>query len=217
MKSVLIIGMGSFGHHLCRCLAELDCEIMIVDRDERAIEDMLPYVVSAKIADCTNADVLKSFDVRSFDVCFVCISGDFQSGLEITNQLYELGAKRVISKADRDIEYKFLKTNGATDVVYPEKDIAHRVAVRESSDSIFDCIDLGEGCAVYEISVKDSWIGKTIKEENFRVKYNLTILAKKDKDNGKVTPIVTGDYKFNTQEHLLVMGSLSDVRKVTKK
>lgn len=217
MKSVLIIGMGSFGHHLCRCLAELGCEIMIADKDERALEDMLPYVVSAKIADCTNVEVLKSFDVGSFDVCFVCISGDFQAGLEITNQLYELEAKRVISKADRDIEYKFLKANGATAVVYPEKDIAHRVAVRESSDSIFDCIDLGDGCAVYEISVKDSWIGKTIKEENFRVKYNLTILACKDKDSDKVTPIISGDYRFNAQEHILVMGNFSDIRKVTKK
>ena len=112
MKSFLIIGMGHFGHHLCRSLAETDCEIMIVDQNEEALEDMLPYVVSAKIGDCTNIEVLKTFDIPSFDACFVCIGESFQNSLEITSQLKECGAKKVISKADRDIQEKFLLRNG---------------------------------------------------------------------------------------------------------
>ena len=113
MKSFLIIGMGHFGHHLCRSLAETDCEIMIVDQNEEALEDMLPYVVSAKIGDCTNIEVLKTFDIPSFDTCFVCIGENFQNSLEITSLLKdECGAKRVISKADRDIQEKFLLKNG---------------------------------------------------------------------------------------------------------
>lgn len=214
MKSFLIIGMGHFGHHLCRSLAETDCEIMIVDKDEEAIEDMLPYVVSAKIGDCTNIEVLKTFDIPSFDTCFVCIGENFQNSLEITSQLKECGAKKVISKADRDIQEKFLLRNGADEVIYPEKNMAERYAVTESSEHIFNYIDLGSDYSIFEIDVVDRWVGKTVKDLNFRVKYNLVVLA--TKKNGEVKPVITGERRFEKDEHLLVLGREEDVRKLTK-
>lgn len=214
MKSFLIIGMGHFGHHLCKSLAETDCEIMIVDKDEEAIEDMLPYVVSAKIGDCTNIEVLKTFDIPSFDTCFVCIGENFQNSLEITSQLKECGAKKVISKADRDIQEKFLLRNGADEVIYPEKNMAERYAVTESSEHIFNYIDLGSDYSIFEIDVIDRWVGKTVKELNFRVKYNLVVLA--TKKNGEVKPVITGERRFEKDEHLLVLGREDDVRKLTK-
>ena len=214
MKSFLIIGMGHFGHHLCRSLAETDCEIMIVDRDEAAIEDMLPYVVSAKIGDCTNIEVLKTFDIPSFDTCFVCIGENFQNSLEITSQLKECGAKKVISKADRDIQEKFLLRNGADEVIYPEKNMAERYAVTESSEHIFNYIDLGSDYSIFEIDVLDRWVGKTVKDLNFRVKYNLVVLA--TKKNGEVKPVITGERRFEKDEHLLVLGKENDVHKLTK-
>ena len=214
MKSFLIIGMGHFGHHLCQSLARMDCEIMIVDRNEEALEDMLPYVVSAKIGDCTNVEVLKTFDIPSCDTCFVCIGDNFQNSREITSLLKECGAKRVISKADRDIQEKFLLRNGADAVIYPEKNMAERFAVRESSEHIFDYINLGSDYSIYEIDVLDRWVGKTVKELNFRVKYNLAVLA--TKKNGVVTPVISGESSFEKDEHLLVLGKEEDVRKVTK-
>ena len=131
MKSFLIIGMGSFGHHLCRSLSKLKCEIMVVDREESAVEDVLPLVVSAKIGDCTNPEVLRSFSVKSFDTCFVCMGTNFQNSLQITSLLQEMGANRVLSKADEDIHAKFLLRNGADAIIYPEKDIAERIAMRK--------------------------------------------------------------------------------------
>lgn len=113
MKSILIIGMGRFGRHLCQNLAELGNQIMIVDQEEENLEEMLPLVVSAKIGDCTNENVLKSLGVANFDLCFVCIGTNFQSSLEITSLVKELGGKHVISKANRDIHAKFLLRNGA--------------------------------------------------------------------------------------------------------
>ena len=214
MKSFLIIGMGHFGHHLCRSLAETDCEIRIVDKEEEAIEDMLPYVVSAKIGDCTNIEVLKTFDIPSFDTCFVCIGENFQNSLEITSQLKECGAKKVISKADRDIQEKFLLRNGADEVIYPEKNMAERYAVTESSEHIFNYIDLGSDYSIFEIDVVDRWVGKTVKELNFRVKYNLVVLA--TKKNGEVKPVITGERRFEKDEHLLVLGKEEDVYKLTK-
>ena len=123
MKTVLIIGMGRFGQHLCRKMLKLNNEVMIVDRNEEAMEDLLPLVTNAKIGDCTNEEVLHSLGIGNFDLCFVCIGTNFQSSLEITSLLKEAGAKYVISKATRDIQAKFLLRNGADAVVYPEKDI----------------------------------------------------------------------------------------------
>ena len=119
MKSILIIGMGRFGRHLCQNLAELGNQIMIVDQEEANLEEMLPLVVSAKIGDCTNENVLKSLGVANFDLCFVCIGTNFQSSLEITSLVKELGGKHVISKANRDIHAKFLlrKTDGKTNLM----------------------------------------------------------------------------------------------------
>ena len=213
MKSFLLIGMGLFGHHLCQFLAKSECEIMVVDRNEKNIEDLLPYVVSAKIGDCTDLEVLKTLDVPSFDVCFVCIGENFQNSLEITSLLKDCGAKRVVSKAERDIQEKFLLRNGADAVIYPERDSARRCAVSESSEHIFDYIKLGRDCSIFEIDMQDRWVGKTVRELNFRVKYNLAVLATKTGD--EVKPVITGERRFEAGEHLIVLGRIEDVRRLT--
>ena len=87
MKSFLIIGMGNFGHHLCRELAKQRCEVMAVDAVAEAVEDVLSLVVSAKVGDCTNEEVLRSFGIPDFDACFVCVSSDFKNSLQITSLL----------------------------------------------------------------------------------------------------------------------------------
>lgn len=207
--------MGSFGHHLCRALSQQKrCEVMIVDRDGANLEDMLPYVVSAKVGDCTNVEVLRSFAVESFDACFVCVGGDILGSLQVTSLLKELGAKKVFSKADDDVQAKFLLRNGADHVIYPEREAAIRLAVSESSDSIFDCIPLTSDHSIYELEPMDRWVGKSLKELNFRVKYHLTVIAVK---RGEViVPNLSPDYAFRKEEHLLVLGRIEDIRKVIR-
>ena len=211
MKSFLIIGLGTFGHHLCRELAKQKCELMIVDSRPEALEDLLPYVVSAKIADCSNEEVLRSFDIPSFDACFVCIGGNFQYSLEVTSLLKDLGAKKIFSKADEDIQAKFLRRIGADEVIYPELDAAASIAVSESNDSIFDCIPLSGEFSVYEIEPNEKWLGKTIRELNFRNTYNLNILGAVQ--DGMINDMPSIDYVFKRGEHLLVMGRDADIRK----
>lgn len=212
MKSILIIGMGRFGRHLCRNLAKLGNQIMIVDEKEENLEEMLPYVVSAKIGDCTNEAVLKSLGIANFDLCFVCIGTNFQSSLEITSLVKELGGRYVVSKANRDIHAKFLLRNGADHVVYTEKEMAERLAVKYGLDSVFDYIKLTPEYSIYEIQVPPKWIGKTIIQLSVRAKYNVSILA--TKENGRIRPLPSPDHKFVEQETLLVMGHNDDVAKL---
>ena len=210
MKTVLIIGMGRFGQHLCRKMLKLNNEVMIVDRNEEAMEDLLPLVTNAKIGDCTNEEVLHSLGIGNFDLCFVCIGTNFQSSLEITSLLKEAGAKYVISKATRDIQAKFLLRNGADAV----KDIAERIAVRYSADNVFDYIELDEEYSIYEIPPLREWIGKTIGEVDFRARLNSSIIG--TKLNGITSFLPGADHVFRADEHLMVIGKKKDIDKILK-
>ncbi len=212
MKSFLVIGLSTFGAHLCKKLSSLETEVMIADKNEKTVEAMMPYAVSAKIADCTNTDVLKTFGVDEFDTCFVCLGDHFSEALEITYSLKELGAKKVITEVNRDIESKFLLRNGADQVVYPEHDLAQRIAVSESNDSIFDVVELSTDYVIYEIATPQIWLGKSIKELNIRQRHNLNIIAMKR--DGILTPVLSPDYIFNPHDHLLVLGHINDIKKV---
>lgn len=206
--------MGRFGQHLCKNLADLGNQIMIVDESEEKLQDMLPYVTSAKIGDCTNINVLQSLGVENFDICFVCIGTNFQSSLEITSQVKELGARHVVSKATRDIHAKFLLRNGADEVIYPDRDIAEKLAVRYSANHVFDYIELTDEYSIYEIPPLPQWIGKSLKESGIRNRYNISILGTKKDGDAKLMP--PADYVIRADEHLMVIGQKMDVDKILK-
>ena len=215
MKSVLIVGIGRFGRHLAKKFVELGNEVMIVDNDEEKISELIPIVTTAQIGDCTNEEVLRSLGVRNFDICFVCIGNNFQSSLEVTSLLKELGAKHVISKANREIHAKFLLRNGADEVVYPEKDLAEKTATKYSANNVFDYIELTDEYSIFEIPPMKSWIGKTIVETSIRSKYQLTILAIK-RDN-EILPAPSINHICVENEHLIVMGKKEHVMKIINK
>lgn len=205
MKSILIIGMGRFGHHLAANFLENGHDVMIVDEDEEKLEDMVPYATSTRIGDCTSEEVLKSIGVRNFDVVFICIGTNFQSSLEITSLVKELGAKRVISKATRDIQAKFLLRNGADEVIYPDKDIAEKWAERYSLDNIFDYIDLPGAFGIYEMPPLREWVGKSIRESDIAAKYKISILGIKKKHEEQMSVMLSADYIIKETDHLMVM------------
>ena len=209
-----MIGMGKFGHHLCKNLCEMGNQVMIVDMDEKKLEDLLPIVTTAKIGDCTNVEVLKSLGVGNFDMCIVCIGTNFQSSLEITSLVKELGGKHVISKANRDIHAKFLLRNGADEVIYPDRDIAEKLAVRYSADHVFDYIELSDEYSIYEIPPLTQWVGKSLKESGIRNSYHINILG--TKTDGKTNLMPSADYVIRAEDHLLAIGRKQDIEKILK-
>ncbi len=216
MKSFLIIGMGSLGHHLVAELDKQNCEIMAVDMNETKLEGLkatFKNVVSTPVCDCTNRAVLQGLGVEDFDVCFVCIEDYFQACLEITDLLKELGAKKVYSTANRDIEEKFLLRSGADRIIYPERDICRKIAGVECSQNVFDYINLADNYSIFEISAPKKWYGKNAIQLSIRNKYNINIIAYKSND--KIVPF-NANYIFKETEHLLVLGSNEDLKKLTK-
>lgn len=214
MRSFLIIGMGRFGQYLCRELAKLGNEIMIVDEEEESLESSLPLATSAKIGDCTRPEVLKELGIGNFDKCFVCIGTNFQSSLEITSLLKEMGAGYVVSRASTDVQAKFLLRNGADEVVYPERDMAEKVAKKSSAVHAFDFVDLGD-YGIYEVLPPKDWVGRSIRDLGVRARYKVSILGIRNSDSRMLMP--EADYCFQAEDHLLVMGSDGDLEKFLKK
>lgn len=210
-KSILLVGLGRFGRHIATKLNELGHEIMAVDHDEEKVNDVMPFVTNGQIGDSTNEAFLQSLGIDNYDVCIVTIGGDFQGSLETTCLLKELGAKKVVSRAERDGQAKFLLRNGADEIVYPEKQLASWMAIRYSSDHILDYIELGETCSIFEVSVPKSWIGRSILQIDIRKKFNINIIA--IKENGKINGTITPDIILTENKTLLVLGEYKDLQK----
>ena len=211
MKSILLIGLGRFGRHIAIKLDELNHQVMAVDNNESRVEAVLPYVRNAQIGDATNEDFIRSLGVRNFDVCIVAIGDNFQSSLETTSLLKELGAKMVVSRAARDVHAKFLLRNGADEVVYPEKQLASWTAIRYSADHIFDYVELDEEHGTFEISIPDAWIGKTVGELDIRKKYNVNIMALRC--NGVLDMNIASETLLGDDQTMLVLGNIKNIQK----
>ena len=204
MKSVLLIGLGNFGKHIALQLNQLGHQVMGVDHNEDRVNDAMDIVTNAQIGDSTNEEFLRTLGIDNYDVCIVAIGGNFQSSLETTYSLKELGAKMVVSRAERDGQAKFLLRNGADEVVYPEKQVAKWAAIRYSSDHILDYIELDEAHSIFEVAVPKGWIGKSVGEIDIRKKYNINIIGVKQ--NGKTNVAVTPDTHLFENKTLLVIG-----------
>ena len=212
MKSILIVGLGRFGRHAAQKLNELHHEVMAVDINEDRVEKALPYVTRALVGDGTDRDFLSSMGIRNFDLCIVAIGDNFQSSLETTYLLKDLGAQFVVSRAARDRHARFLLRNGADRIIYPERQMANWTAIRYSTDHVFDFMELDMEYSIYEISAPECWLGKTIGQLDVRKKYKVSILGMKV--DGHLDPDISPDTVINGDEAMLVLARNSDIQKL---
>ncbi len=211
MKSILLIGLGRFGKHIAMKLRELNHQVMAVDCNEELVQEILPYVTNAQIGDSTNEEFLRSLGVDNYDACIVAIGDDFQSSLETTSLLKELGATMVVSRAATDVQEKFLLRNGADEVVYPEKQLARWTAIRCSADHILDYIEIDGDHAIFEVTIPKAWLGKTVGQLDIRKKFSINILAVKT--GRKLDSFITPDTMLTEEKSLMVMGKYKDLQK----
>lgn len=213
MDSAIIIGLGQFGSNIAKRMSELKCEVMAIDVNEDRINEILPYVTHAQIGDSTNQDFMRAIGVGNYDVCIVTIGNSFQTSLETTALVKELGAPVVVSRAANDVQMKFLLRNGADDVIYPEKQTAMRVATKYASKTILDYIELDSDVSIYEMKVPKEWNGKTLMQLDIRKKFNVNIIAVK---RNKHLTVPAADMVMTSDDVALVIGERKNVQKCFK-
>ena len=211
MKAILLIGLGRFGRHIAMKFNDLNHQIMAVDHDEERVNAALPFVTSAQIGDSTNEEFLSSLGIRNFDACIVTIGDNFQNSLETASLLKELGAKKVIARASRGVQEKFLLRNGADEVVYPEKQLASWTAIRCTSEHILDYMELDREYSIFELAIPNEWSGRTIIQLDIRKKYGINILGVRE--NGKLNMKIVPDTILSREKSILVLGKPKAVQK----
>ena len=204
MKSVLVIGLGRFGRHLSRKFIE----------EGNAVLAIVNIVNEIQIGDATNEDFIKSLGVNNFDICVVAVGDNFQTALEITVLLKDFGAEYIIARASRDVHRKLLLRNGADHVVYAEREIAEKIAIKYGAKNVFDYLELTPDIAIYEIKIPESWLNKTIIEKAVRTRYHVSILA--TKKNGRIFPLPPTNHVFAADETLIVMGTAKSIKEITR-
>lgn len=214
MKQVLLIGLGRYGQNIAVRLNEMGHQVMAVDKDEKRVNAILDIVTNAQIGDSTDREFLESLGVRNFDYVVIAIAGDFESSMITTVMVKELGAPNVISRASSEIQEQLLKNNGADVVIYPEKTVGIWTANRYVSEHVLDYFDLADGYSIYEISMPDSWVGKTLASMDIRSKYGINILAVRSGEHLNVT--MDPNEKFVKSQSLLVLGKSENVHRCFK-
>ncbi|EEO32106.1 hypothetical protein MBAG_01058 [Coprobacillus sp. D7] len=214
MKSVLVIGLGRFGRHLSRKFIEEGNVVLAIEKDETRADWAVNIVNEIQIGDATNEDFIKSLGVNNFDICVVAVGDNFQTALEITVLLKDFGAEYIIARASRDVHRKLLLRNGADHVVYAEREIAEKIAIKYGAKNVFDYLELTPDIAIYEIKIPESWLNKTIIEKAVRTRYHVSILA--TKKNGRIFPLPPTNHVFAADETLIVMGTAKSIKEITR-
>lgn len=213
MKSVLIIGLGRFGRHMAQKFIENGHEVMAIDISEDRADDAVGIIQQILIGDATEERFMESIGVRNFDLAVCAVGENFQTVLEITVLLKDLGCKYIIARATRDVHKKLLLRNGADYVVYAEREVAERLAIKFGADNIFDYVELTPEIGIYEIAVPDKWLNKSMVDLSIRTKYHVSVMAIKKQD--KIFPLPHPTHVFEEHESVMVMGTMEDIQKIT--
>jgi trk system potassium uptake protein TrkA len=211
-KQFVVIGCGRFGTSVAHKLTELDCEVMVIDQNEEIIQNLSNVVTHAVQADATDENALKSLGIRNFDVAIVTIGGDIQASILVTLIVKELGVKHIVAKAQNDLHAKVLYRIGADRIVFPERDMGARVAKNLVSENILDYIELSPDYSIVEVVALKDWVGKSLKELNFRAQYGINVMAIKNGLNLNIA--VKADEKIKHGDILVVIGHNEDLDKI---
>jgi len=190
-KSFLVIGVGRFGTSVAKTLYKLGHDVMVVDGNEKLIQQISDEVTSAVQADSTSEDALEVLGVKDYDAVILAIGVDIQASIMTAILLVEMGAREIIAKAQTELHGKALSKIGVHRVIYPERDTGQKLAHSLNAPTIIDMIELSDDYSVVEVNAPDNMIGKSLKELDLRARYGVSIIALRREDEGKtnISPV----------------------------
>lgn len=214
MKTFVVIGLGRFGTAVATELCELGHEVLAIDASEEGVQQVADRVTHAVAGDARDPAVLRALGVRNYDCAIVAVGDDVGNSALITLNLKEIGVKRVICKAQSHVHRKVLEKIGADRVVFPEQEMALRLARNLANGDILNFIELSEEYSIMECRCPRQWQGKSIRELDVRARHRLNIIA--IRRGGGMTISPGGEYALQEEDELVVLGRNEDIREVER-
>jgi len=214
VRQFVVIGLSSFGYYLCRQLTQRGHQVMAIDRSSAKIESVQQSVEKAVLADAVDKDTLSRLGVADADVVIVCLGEEIDSSILVTLHLRELGVKEIWVKAMTEDHGKILHMIGANNVIFPERDMAERVAYSLSSANVLEHIPLAAGYSIIELAPPASFVGKTLGEIDLPKKYGVMVLVIKELIPENVVSMPSAAYRIKDSDILVVTGKDSDLKRL---
>ncbi|MBT7072178.1 MAG: TrkA family potassium uptake protein [Anaerolineae bacterium] len=204
-----VIGLGRFGRAVVKTLVAKGFSVLGVDRDEKSVQIVLDLCTQAVILDSTNEDALRELDIGTFDTVVVAIGADFESNLITTAALKAIGVRRIICKALSTRQKDILLSIGASEVIQPEADAGHQLALELAAPNLLDRIPLGDKHTILELMVTSSMHEKTLVDADFRKLYDVSVMAIKRENDITISP--SGDFLMQEGDILVVLGEVDKI------
>lgn len=212
-----VIGLGAFGSNVAKTLYEKRQEVVAVDRDKEKIEEVKAFVSHAVQMDAADKENLGALGVRDMDVVVVSLGPEMEPSILTVLYLHELGVGRIIAKALTEDHAKILDAVGATDVIFPEKDMAIKTALRLSNPNVLEYLPLSSGMSIQEIAPPEGFIGKSIRELDLRNRYGIQVIAVKELIPEKTTFVPRADFVIKDSDILIIMGEEKKLARLNTK
>jgi trk system potassium uptake protein TrkA len=211
MRRFAVIGAGTFGSAVAETLFSENNEVILIDIDSNRVQDLQGIATQSIQADATDVDALKALGVNDVDCAVVSMGERIDLSTLVTLHLKEMGVPEIVVKATTPEHGKILKLIGATEVVFPEKQMAQRVARRLSAPNIYDQIPLADDLSVLEVLAPAAFVGKTLKDLRLRDQYRVNLIAIREPDvRGEwVTILPRAEFRIR-QDHVLVIVGLDE-------
>lgn len=203
-KEFVVFGLGRFGKSVATTLAESGCEVLVVDNNEDKIHDIADSVTYAVKADVTDAETLSSLGIGNFDGAIIAIGEHLEASVLGTILVKEMGIPFVLAKVQTETQAKVLMKVGADKVVFPEKETGIRIANKLIHGNFFDAVELSATYSLMEINSKPEWDGHTLKELDFRKKYDINVIGIKNGGKLNINPLA--EQILSHEDVLVVIG-----------
>lgn len=214
MKRFAVIGTGSFGYNVAKALYENKNEVIAIDRNKDRIQAIEPYCTSAIVQDVTDIEALKGLGLDEMDAVIVCTGSQYKPSILVCFQLARLGIKHIIVKAEDDDHGEILKQLGATQIVRPDMDMAHRLAMRLTSPNILDFLPLEEDYTIAQVDPPPSFVGKSLLELDLRKRYEINVIAVKEGESERFVMVPGAGFTIKASDVLIVLGKESDLTEI---
>lgn len=216
MRRFAVIGLGKFGFHLTKALFEDGHEVIAIDKDKDRVQEMQPFSTQAVVADIAHKEILKTLGIDQMDAVLVSTGEDISSSILVTLYLKELKVKQILVKAMNEDHGKILERIGATEVIYPEKEMALKTARSLSTPNILDFIPMVENYTLVELAPPTAFIGKTLSGLDLRVKHNVYVIGVKEVLTDNFILVPPADFVVKDSDILFVIGHKDNIARLEK-